>query len=413
MSPFFIGYAHLFHFCMAPKMLFLVMLLFSGLPVLRNVQNKQQATAVDIVSDTLQSEVNIVWDSSSLTRLSDKGKAAFYPRMIQLENHTLLLAFSSQGNIVTAKSNDNGRSWTQPVIAAEGKDDVNEDTPELLELNNGSILILYNSRPQKSRDAATELNHVFDIRVKISRDKGESWQNEQVLYKAGTSFSDGCWEPSALQLPDGTIQLFFSNEGIYTNSNEQNISMLQSKNNGLSFSSTPQIISFRKGSRDGMPVPMWLSNTKQVVLAIEDPGYGNFKPYTVRSAKNGEWNKVIGGEDVDRRYALHNRLNDSVYAGAPYLRQLSSGLTLLSYQSTEGRKVNKDNNAIMHVAIGNNDASDFYEVSVPFQVQEGYNALWNSLCVLKGDTVAALTSANAFSHSLSEIWMIKGYVTKK
>ncbi len=136
--------------------------------------------------------------------------------------------------------------------------------------------------------------------------------------------------------------MFFSNEGIYTGSNEQNISMLTSKNNGLTFTKTPKIISFRKGSRDGMPVPLWLSDTKQVVLAIEDPGFGNFKPYTVRSGINGEWDKVIGGEDVDRRYALHNRLNNSVYAGAPYLRKLSGGETILSYQSAEGRKIREN-----------------------------------------------------------------------
>lgn len=396
---------------MAIKTLFLAMLLFSEIPVSKQYSNKQPGRAVAATLDTAKQNLHIVWDSSSLIRLSAAGKAAFYPRMIQLKNCTLLLAFASGGNVVTKKSYDNGRLWTKPLIAAEGKADINEDTPELLELNNGNILIFYNSRPQNRKNSGDQLKHAFDIRVKLSKDKGGSWESEQVLYEAGKSFKDGCWEPAALQLPDNTIQLFFSNEGIYTSSNEQNISMLQSKNNGLTFSSIPQIISFRKGSRDGMPVPIWLTNTKQVVLSIEDPGVGNFKPYTIRSGKNGEWTKVIGSKDIDRQYALHKRLNDSIYAGAPYLRQLSDGTTILSFQSTEGRNINKDNNAVMRVAIGNKNAADFYENLPPFQVQEGYYALWNSLCVLRGDTVAALTSANAFSHSISEIWMIKGYVT--
>lgn len=31
---------------------------------------------------------------------------------------------------------------------------------------------------------------------------------EQVLYEEGYQFENGCWEPSAIQLPDGQIQLF-------------------------------------------------------------------------------------------------------------------------------------------------------------------------------------------------------------
>ena len=44
-------------------------------------------------------------------------------------------------------------------------------------------------------------------------------------------FKDGCWEPAMLQLPVGEIQLFFSDEGIYTKTDEQNISMLRSFDN--------------------------------------------------------------------------------------------------------------------------------------------------------------------------------------
>ncbi len=63
--------------------------------------------------------------------------------------------------------------------------------------------------------------------------------------------------------------------------------------------------------------------------------------------------------------------------------------------------------------LGNNETSAFYEDPATFNVQEGYHILWNSLCVSKGDIVAALASTDAYFHSLSKIWMTKKYVTRK
>ena len=269
------------------------------------------------------------------------------------------------------------------------------------------------TRPQAALRLQPDSTKHFEIRVQQSHNGGETWSSEKILYKAGSSFEDGCWEPSAVQLPSGEIQLFFSDEAIYTQSNEQNISMLRSSDNGATWTQAPQIISFRIGSRDGMPVPLWLKEEKRLLVAIEDPGRKNFKPYVLRSDKGGEWKGVLGGNDANRWYALQNPLADSVYAGAPCLRQLITGQTILSYQSTEGRKVNRDNNAVMRVAVGDNFGKKIANTTTPFAVAEGYHALWNGLCVLKDDTVIAVTSTNGFSKERSEIWMIKGHLAKE
>ena len=352
----------------------------------------------------------IVWGSATLKRIAPPDSPAFYPRMIQLKNSSLLVVYAANGNIVGVRSADGGRSWTSPKIITARIDKVNMDTPDLLQLKDGSLIICYSSHPQEAMRGNPDTSKRFDVRVKTSTDNGFSWQEEKILYQAGSSSGDGCWEPAMLQLPSGEIQLFFSDEAVYTKSNEQNISMLRSDDNGSNWSATPRIISFRKGSRDGMPVPIWLKNEKQIVIAIEDPGHKNFKPYTIRSAKNGQWQNTVEGEDKERRHALDNPIADSIYAGAPYLRQLAKGATILSYQSTEGRQKNKDNNAIMRVALGDREAKNFDHVSIPFPVPEGRHALWNSLCVLKGDTIVALTSTNGYSRKRSEIWMIKGIV---
>lgn len=357
----------------------------------------------------LQTKSSIIrWDSSTLTRISPKDSSGSYPRMTRLKNGTLLTAYASRGNIVITKSSDEGRTWSSPNVAASQRNAVNMDTPDLLPLQNGNILLCYATRPQAALRRRPDSTKRFEIRVEQSKDGGETWSDEKILYAAGSAFENGCWEPAAVQLPSGELQLFFSDEGIYTMSNEQNISMLRSADNGNTWTTSPQIISFRPAGRDGMPVPLWPKGKSRLLLAIEDPGRKNFKPYILRSEKNGRWKGLIGGGISSRWYALSYSLADSLYAGAPYLRQLSSGRILLSYQSTEGRNVNRDNDAVMRVAVGDANGRNFSNATTPFIIPEGYRALWNGLCVLDHDTVIAVTSTNGYSKRNSEIWMVKG-----
>jgi hypothetical protein len=167
---------------------------------------------------------------------------------------------------------------------AEKQDGINMAVPDKLELNDGSILVCYNPRPFDIHPSRK-----FGIRSKKSYDGGNTWEDERLLYEAGHEFENGCWEPSAVQLPDGEIQLFFADEGPYTHSSEQNISLLRSHDNGMSWTTTPEIVSFRAGSRDGMPVPILLKNKRETAIAIEDNGFQNFKPYIIKSLADFRW----------------------------------------------------------------------------------------------------------------------------
>ena len=373
---------------------------------------KQRMGILKSSNEHFSSAIEVRWDEATLSRISVPDSAAFYPRMLQLKNGVLLAVYASNGTITAVKSMDGGSSWTTPVAIADKAPGVNRDTPELLQLQDGTLLLCYASRPQGAMRGQPEEGKRFDIRIKRSRDNGATWGFEKVLYEAGASAKEGCWEPAAVQLQSGEIQLFFANEGIYKKTDEQNISMLRSFDNGTTWDAEPQIIAFRSGSRDGMPVPVWLHESKTVAVAIEDPGMQHFKPYIIRSAESGRWAGIADGNSPARSYALKDKLEDSIYAGAPYLRQLSTGETILSYQSCEGRKRNKDHNAVMIVAIGDSACKNFGRKTIPFSVPEGRHALWNSLCVLKGDTLIAVTSTNAFSGKGSEVWMIKGLVSR-
>lgn len=349
-------------------------------------------TAALLLQTLLSAAQSVTWDTATLTKVSGGDtRNCGYARMIQRYDKSLLAVYEASGNTVCVTSKDLGKTWSEPVTIAARENGVNMAVPDILELRDRSLLACYNPRPGRA-----DTSNRFAIRIKRSDDGGKTWKDEQTLYEAGHEFKNGCWEPSAIQLRYGRVQLYFANEGPYTNSDEQEISMLYSDDDGRTWSKTPQTVSFRPGKRDGMPVPVLLNNGKDIVFAIEDNYGANFKPYTI----------VYGSKQ--RRYALKDSIPDSIYAGAPYIRRLKSGQTVLSYQGTEGRR-NDMNFAEMKVAVGDKQAMNFTGKTSPFSIPPDKHGLWNSLCVLEDDTIIAVTSTNA-GGGRSEVWMIKGRI---
>lgn len=361
----------------------------------------------NIASKPAVEGIRIAWDYTTLTQVSDKNSSAYngYARLVQLNDNKLICTYESGGAILLKTSTDFGSTWSEPIKVISGNASVNMTTPDILQLKDNSILICYNPRP-----IAGNGNAKFSINTIKSYDGGLTWKENQIVYEASSEFENGCWEPSALQIPSGEIQLFFSNENVYRSSNEQNISLIRSTNNGLTWSATPEIVSFRAGKRDGMPSPILLKNQTEIVFSIEDNGIENqFKPYIIRNSIAENWKQTVDASSNNRSYALEEVLSNPTYAGAPYLSQISTGEVLMSYQGTENRATNDINNADMKVVIGTNDAKNFNRKSTPFLLSSGKSALWNSIKVLDDDTVIALTTTNQFSNS-SQIWMIKGRV---
>lgn len=360
----------------------------------------------NIASKPAVEGIRIAWDYNTLIQVSDKNNTDYngYARIKQLYDKTLICTYESGGTIVVKTSSNFGSSWSAPIKVVSGNALVNMATPDILQLKDNSILICYNPRPI----AGSVIK--FSINTIKSYDGGLTWKENQMVYEASSDFDNGCWEPSALQIPSGEVQLFFSNENVYRSSNEQNISLLRSSNNGLTWTTTPEIVSFRAGKRDGMPSPILIKNKTEIVFAIEDNGSENtFKPYIIRNLITDNWKQTVDANSNNRNYALEEVLNNSVYAGAPYLSQLSTGEVLMSYQGTENRATNDLNNAEMKVVIGTNEARNFNRKSTPFVLSSGKSGLWNSISVLDDDTVIALTTTNQFSSS-SQIWMIKGHI---
>ena len=234
--------------------------------------------------------IRISWDYSSMIRIAPKADRPpgyyGYSRMIQLKDKRLACVYeASPGNIELTFSSDLGENWSNPNTIFQIQNNIAMAVPEIIELNDNSILVACNPRPRKPFTN----DRKFGIKVRKSTDGGKNWQPEQIIYKAKTTFEDGCWEPAFIQLPNGEVQLFFANEGIYTTSTEQNISMLKSTDLGESWNDEPTIVGFRNDRRDGMPVPLLLADKGELLVAIEDNKIGEFKPAIYRETIIDNW----------------------------------------------------------------------------------------------------------------------------
>lgn len=357
-----------------------------------------------------ENEYTIAWEESSLVCIADEGA---YPRLRRLSDNSLLVAYENRrGDVLVKKSTDEGASWSEAVIAWEAFDYTHAETmaatrvnianPELIQLDNGELLLASNLRPRK------EGLYPFSIALKRSSDNGVTWSDAEILYRAGTIFKDGCWEPSFLCLPDGMLQIYYANESPYRQSDEQEISMLTSADNGMTWGKDPVTVSFRKGSRDGMPVAVHDGN--DIYVAIEDNLSVQFKPYIVKSSINDAWREPVLQDSPSRYPALRHPLPDTVYAGAPYLIKTNRDIFVLSYQTTHHR-TSEWEHSTMEVVVSD-QPNDFTNPSQPFDVPLPKEAKWSSLADLGDNTIAALSSTNFLTDRIG-VWMIKGRIVGK
>lgn len=345
-------------------------------------------------------KTRITWDYSSRKFVN----TGVYARVKKLAAGELCLVYSQGPTIWIRKSTDEGQSWL-PAIKVSEDERYNYTNSELLQLQNGWLLYTWNARPRE------ENRHEYLIMGAISKDQGETWEAEQTIYQAGKNFHNGCWEPFALQLPNGEIQLYFANELPYPQSYEQEITLLRSFSNGTLWS-PPQTVSFRKGKRDGMPVAVRLQNG-EIALAIEDNGIaGTFKPVIVRTDDNWKGG-TVRADTPQREHALARpyQLPDSVYAGAPYLIQLKNGATLLAVQSSESRNGTTEKYANLRVYVGDENARNFSSPTTPYPtLPPQAHALWNSLCQINDSTVMAVSSLGGLEQE-NGIWTVTGKIT--
>ena len=352
----------------------------------------------------------IAWDAGSVRLVAERGD---YGRMVRLDDGRIACAYDRDRRMWIRHGDEQGNRWAEPVLVAE-EPECWLTNAEVLLLRDGTLLYFWDERPvaalayQHQAAPPGRLTRPFRIRVARSADRGQTWSPPRTIHHAGPSYQDGCWEPAAVQLPSGEIQVFFADESRFPDTAEQEIARVRSSDGGTTWG-RPERVSLRAGHRDGMPAPLVLAGGRGVVVAIEDDGLsgGRFKPVIIATApaKNGH-SGVIGGDSPNRWGALEEPLDPGWYAGAPCLRQLPSGATLLSYQeSTDGTL----RRCRMAVCIGDRDGRHFTHKTYPLPLGLRGNQVWNSLFVKDAHTVTAVLSATV--GKVRGIWAVDGRVT--
>jgi hypothetical protein len=334
------------------------------------------------------------WDSASLILV---GKGGAYGRMVR-DGRSILCAFEHHRRIVLRRSDDEGKTWS-PEADAAGYEFGNAANPELLVTKAGSILLFFNGRPRQD-------GKPFTIGMVSSKDHGKTWTAAATIYTAGSGAKSGCYEPAAIQQPNGEIDLFFANEFPHAPEGEQEISICKSNNDGRSWT-RPVAACFRVHGRDGMPVPLRLLSGK-TVISIEDNGLNDgrqLQPAVVESPSNTGWvgPSVDGGSP--HRWAATD-IPSGRYAGAPYLRQLPDGTTILSCQPEV-----KDRGQEMTVYVGDKTARHFAGGTEPFAADAGKSAQWGSIFVKNPNTVTAIGTTTIDGEF--GVWAIDGTVERK
>ena len=352
------------------------------------------------------SSSRIFWDTANRKTLFDN---ALYARMIELQDGRLMAVTGAGGYIVMSISTDKGVSWSAQERKFSPPANYHYYDADLYQLKDGTIIVCYNIGPNEPYDNVRR----YGVRINRSTDNGKTWSADTQIYTAGTDFHTGCWEPAILELPSGELHLYVSDESPFVDNYDQCIQLLRSYDKGKTWTKTPETISYRPGSRDGMPTPVLIGDT--IIVTIEDngwPGETTFVPVTLRSSLSDNWKGItIGPNSPYRTQVIDHNWCPKAYGGAPYMRILPWGETVLSRQAYH--ESNDYDVMNMYVYVGDENARGFKAMSQPFN--DNYDSRisieWNSISVIDTGIVCALGGVGA-KGGTPHVEIVKGYPTR-
>ena len=331
-----------------------------------------------------------------------------YARVHKLNDGRYMLVYSGDTDGYLRFSTDNCRTWQQPYkvfiastfSSAAGVTVANAEFAQLRADNPhhpNRIIYAANLRPKNKKTTKTP----YSIAIITSDDNGVKWSKIKEIYASrtwGTDVEKGCYEPFVLELPDGTVQVYFADETPYYERRlpYQNISVVESKDGGDTWGPA-RIVCYNEKFRDGMPVAMVYGDW--IYVAIEANGQNiKFHPQIVCTKIADNWKTPVYGASANRFDPFRTSMESAyIYAGAPYLIR-TDNYFVLCYQSSEGALEPTTKNSVMELAVCRIDEMKGHEFLTmrerirPFDIdQTRDNGLWNSLCDLGNDTILAVT----------------------
>lgn len=367
------------------------------------------------------------------------GKGGFgYPRMHRLNNGKLMIMSTINGTVMYATSLSSptditsSTSWSgRSVIAnywTESGTKVICANPEFVQLSPknpyhpGRIIFAVNLRPENKQTSV----YPYSIGVKISDDNGSSWtpdgNSEPTIVYASQKWpgnvQKGAWEPFLMELPDGRVQLYFTDNTPYYAAGGaagNNITVIESADGGDSWGS-PRIVCHTEGGWDGMPAAIRYDNRLYLLVEhkdardLSDSDESLMYPMTMQAMSttlDDDWSSEIGGSSSKRFYPFtqSTSIGTGYYRGAPYIISTPNYL-VLSCQSARnsssprtGTEVFPEVFACTHNDISNGKFTNMRTGSwnFPPMPSGAVSGKYSSLCDLGGDKICCLSEVTVQS----------------
>ena len=328
----------------------------------------------------------------------------WYPRLKKLSNGRYILFFQDGrwGPNVYYTRSDDGINWDTPTLLFTSHLTYGDAyirqyaTCDAIELANGDIVVAAIFHPVKKTDTSPSPSRWLmtekGIVTRVSKDKGDSWTEQQIVYHGR------CWEPSFLQLPDGTVQMYFTHsapkDAIYGTALGSNVSsgvaMLTSNDNGMTWS--PLVLTYPYVAKriaqqkiyeyngidiltDQMPVAILLHDQKTILMSTE----------SLRPDQSGHSVSIIRSHDYfartleENEYGPDDRDNFITSGAGPYIAQFPSGETVLSAFAGQKHKV----------YLGNESGTEFYLNRYFDPLTKQKVGMWGDLFVADSHTLLA------------------------
>ena len=309
----------------------------------------------------------------------------YYPRLKKVSENNYLLFYNTgktDPSCYVAQSSDL-KNWEKGTPLFEGTQSTYYATCDAVVLKNGDILAVASFRPTAWGDYTSDMSK-SGLVLRRSSDGGKSWSDMKVIYTGMN------WEPYLLQLESGEVQCFFTHTAPYTylygyNSAQRSsgVGLIRSYDNGSTW--TPNVTGapyaadiasqtyigtwsgYAKMFTEQMPSVVELHNGTMLMACeakLDFVANSSFRVIVSRSYNN--WAPLA----LDEQGPTDKQTLAASHASGPYVAQMKSGETVVSYYGTNG----------MNIVVGDSTGKQFSSASQPFA--EHNSSYWGSLEVL-------------------------------
>ena len=392
-------------------------------------------TALDNTTSDLEEveegQFRIFWDTPVQIEI---GKGSTYGRAHRLNDGRLMMCYTSESKAKARFSSDNGKTWSaETVVQAVRYVKTESGTTDKYRMDSNDFAQLSATNPYKPGRIIYAINErklpvekelfPYYISICTSDNNGANWSELKRIHTSDSAA--GCYEPFVLELPDGTVQIYFAEE-MPTTPRYQKIRVMESKDGGETWGSFRDVC-YTETRRDGMPTAMLYNNN--IYLAIEhyETDTQQLYPQIVYNPiVSASWASSVLSPSPYRFDPFETPLASStMYNGAPYIAQ-TDNYFLISYQTADVGKWGQEPakaHRRMEVQIcpkSEMSGAKFegrmrVKTRIPKGdgVQTGIN--WPSLCPLGGDEFLAvfeLHDITAAGGSVNpHVWAVRGRIT--